>query len=312
MKPFATGVIGVASLCLFASSAFAWGNDGHAIIGHIAYSLLTPAARAKVDAMLAADTDTLTPPDFASRTFWAETYRNAGDKKLHYDQTHLWFFTDVELVSPDLGGVCHHFTGLAPGTLASVGPADDCLTSKVIQFEDELGAPNTPPAERLKALKYVMNLVGDLHQPFHTSDNHDDHGNCLQVQTAPGADRMQLHHFWDDIAIDRLVAADRVQHPEDADLARVGQRLRSEIKPADRSNWESGDAKQWTLETFKVAQTVGYDLPPHPVCTLGMAWADYPPFVIPADYQARTLQTARVELQEAAVRLAWVLNTVLK
>ena len=316
MKALAAGAIGAASLCVFAGSAFAWGNDGHEIIGHIAYDRLTPAVRARVDAMLAADSDTLTRPDFASRTSWAETYRNDGDKKLHYDQTRLWFFTDVELSAPGpergLDDACGHFPQLPPGTPASEGPANDCLTSKVIQFTDELAAPNTPPAERLKALKYVMNLVGDVHMPFHTSDNRDDHANCLQVLTAPGAEMKQLHHYWDDSAVDNLIAADRAQHPGDTNLAKVARQLSSEIKPGEAAKWESGDAKQWTLETFKIAQTVGYNLPRHPVCTPGMKWADYPPFVIPADYQARTLQTTRVELQQAGVRLAWLLNKALQ
>jgi hypothetical protein len=61
-----------------------------------------------------------------------------------------------------------------------------------------------------------------------------------------------------------------------------------------------------------VAQTIGYDLPPHPVCAPGMKWADYPPFVVPAAYQTRTLQTTRLELQKAGVRLAWVLNKALQ
>jgi hypothetical protein len=312
MKVLATLIAGVASFGLSATPAFAWGNDGHVIIGHIAYGLLTPAARAKVDAMLAADKDTLTPPDFASRTSWAEVYRNMGEKKVHYEQTHLWFFADVELSSPILDEACHQFPALAVGTFASAGPPDACLTLKLIQFEDELSARNTPVDERLRALKYVMNFVGDIHQPFHTSDNHDDHGNCLQVRSAPGAEQQQLHHFWDDTAVDRLVATDRAQHPDDTDLAKFGQRLRSEIKPAEETKWASGDAKQWTLETFQVAKTVGYDLPPHPVCTPGMKWADYPPFLIGADYQARTVATVRKQLEEAGVRLAWVLNNALK
>ena len=312
MKALTAGIIGAASVLMSATSALAWGNDGHAIIGHIAYDLLTPAARTKVDAMLAADSDTLTPPDFASRAAWADVYRNAGDKTLHYDQTHLWFFTDIELSSPSLNDACHGFPALAAGTLAAEGPATDCLTGKTAQFEAELAAPDTPPAERLKALKYVMAFIGDLHMPFHVSDNHDDHANCLQVRTAPGAEMKQLHHYWDDVAIDNLIAADRARHPEDADLAKVARRLETGITTAQKKAWRSGDAKSWTLETFKVARTVGYGLPPHPVCAVGMKWADYPPFVVPASYQTRTQRTARMELRQAGVRLAWVLDRALR
>ena len=47
-------------------SARAWGSEGHEIIADIARAELTPAVRAKVDAMLASDTDTLTAHDMAS------------------------------------------------------------------------------------------------------------------------------------------------------------------------------------------------------------------------------------------------------
>lgn len=43
------------ALTLTASPAFAWGDLGHDVIAKIAYAHLTPAARAKIDALLAAD-----------------------------------------------------------------------------------------------------------------------------------------------------------------------------------------------------------------------------------------------------------------
>ena len=311
MKTRVAMILAAVALWLWAAPALAWGDKGHRLIGHIAYDLLTPAARARVDAMLAADADPLTAPDFAARATWADAYRNAGDKTLHYDQTHLWDFTNIELMAPDLDAACRHFPPTPPGVLASAGPPDDCLTNKLMQFEDELADASTPPDERLKALKYVMTFVGDIEMPFHVSDNHDDHGNCLQVRTAPDAMARQLHHYWDDVVVDDLVAADRKAHPKDADLAAFGRRLLRQITPAQLAAWRSGAPISWTLETFEVSRTVGYHLPPHPACTPGMKWADYPPFVISAAYQARALSTTRRELKEAGVRLAWVINQAL-
>src|SRR5215831_2967744 len=45
------------------NSVHAWGDEGHKIVAAIAYQRLTPAVRAKVDAILLSDTDTLTLPD---------------------------------------------------------------------------------------------------------------------------------------------------------------------------------------------------------------------------------------------------------
>ena len=41
--------------------ANAWGDDGHKIIAHIAQSYLEPAVETKIEAMLKADPDNLTP-----------------------------------------------------------------------------------------------------------------------------------------------------------------------------------------------------------------------------------------------------------
>ena len=68
-------LVAVAATLVAAGPAAAWGDLGHEVTGLIAYGRLTPAAKVKVDALLAADSDGLTAPDFASRTTWADKYR---------------------------------------------------------------------------------------------------------------------------------------------------------------------------------------------------------------------------------------------
>jgi S1/P1 Nuclease len=55
-----------------AAPAFAWGDLGHQVTALIAYQHLNAKTRPALDALLATDADTLTPPDFASRTTWAD------------------------------------------------------------------------------------------------------------------------------------------------------------------------------------------------------------------------------------------------
>jgi hypothetical protein len=88
--------------------AFALGNEGHIIIGHIAYGLLKPAVRHKVDALLDADEDKLTPKDFPTRTTWADRWRDSdrNGKKVRYNGTREWHFVDVELSDGDLDKAC--------------------------------------------------------------------------------------------------------------------------------------------------------------------------------------------------------------
>jgi S1/P1 Nuclease len=52
--------------------------------------------------------------------------------------------------------------------------------------------------ERLGALKFILHFVGDLHQPLHSSDNHDQGGNEVKVIVAGFAHspKDELHGFW--------------------------------------------------------------------------------------------------------------------
>src|SRR6185436_10341227 len=65
------------SLLYWPGTAGAWGDLGHRIVGAVAEQELKrnyPVAWRKIEAMLAADHDPLTPSDFPSRAMWADKY----------------------------------------------------------------------------------------------------------------------------------------------------------------------------------------------------------------------------------------------
>jgi hypothetical protein len=290
--------------------AFAWGDEGHEIVASIAYPLLTPAAKVTVDALLKADKDTLTAPDFASRATWADKYRDAGNRKLHYTQTQQWHFVDTELSAPDLDMACFGFQPRGAGVPASQGAPDDCAANKIIQFSAELSDTNAAPAERLLALKFLMHFVGDIHQPLHSSDDHDFGGNCEQVRLTAKGKKQPLHHYWDTPAVEAVIDADRSAHPGDA-LSDVADHLRQSIAAADLASWQSIDVKAWALESFQVSQKTAYKLPAHAACTAGETASQYPAFSLSSAYQKQAVETVRTQLQKAGVRLAAVINKAL-
>ena len=153
-----------AILLLFPARLLAWGDLGHEIAGVIAYARLTPAAKGQVDALLASDRDTLTRPDFVSRTTWADEYRDSDRQttKRRYEQTRNWHFVNIDV---DTGRIFGCDRKLPPGTPASAGPAKACIIDKIDQFAAELRDPTTPRRETLIALKFLLHLVGDLHHP---------------------------------------------------------------------------------------------------------------------------------------------------
>lgn len=147
------------AMCAAMSSrpAAAWGDDGHQLIGLIAYKLLDPTVRSKVDVMLAPDRDPSTPSDFISRTTWADKYRDAARNQGGSTGTEKWHFTNIELADGNVDAACRYHPALPAGTPASAGPAA-CSVDKVEQFTAELADPAVTAAEKLLALKFLSTL----------------------------------------------------------------------------------------------------------------------------------------------------------
>jgi hypothetical protein len=266
--------------------AGAWGYEGHRIVAAIARGYLTPPAKAKVGALLAADTDTLEPHDMLSAATWADTWRAS------HRETSQWHFVDLELGKPDLDAACF---GHPPSAVpASAGPEKACLVDRLAAFEAELKDPATPQAERIVALKYVLHFVGDVHQPLHAADDADRGGNCVRLALG-GARTTNLHSYWDT----GLVT------PLGSDPVAVAETLRAAIGPAQRAAWSQGDAAVWAMESYGVAKAVVY----WPGAPAGCA-PDAAPVSLPEGYEAKAEAAVKVQLEKAGVRLAWVLNGV--
>jgi len=233
-KPVFPLFLGVAAAGLAVAAmpvkTYAWGDEGHMIVALIADDRLAPSTKQRVGALLQLDEDTLTDKDIASRSTWADRYRDSDKMttRVRYNATQHWHFVDIEIDAPDVDAPCFGHPQIPLGKLASEGPAEACVTDKIDQFWKELKDRSLPQSERIIALKYLLHLVGDVHQPLHSADNHDHGGNCEQVVTAAGV-RKSLHSFWD-FDVVTAIGIDRSQ---------VALALASEITPAEASSWSS-------------------------------------------------------------------------
>ena len=276
-----------------ARSARAWGDEGHEVIGLIAAHYLTPVARQRVDALLSTDRSGLTRgTGIAVEATWADRYRDSDRGGERYRRTHRWHYVDLELNSDDLRVACYGEPALPRGMPASRGPARDCIVDKVVEFEGELAARATSPAERLRALQFLLHLVGDLHQPLHCSDDHDRGGNDERVAIR-GHRIMRLHGAWDSAFVRRLGRS-----PSLVAAALIGR-----ITPAERRRWSAGTPALWALQSHAVAVRVAYgELPqsgPGGVYRLDRR------------YVAAATTAVRRQLERAGVRLAALLNAAL-
>jgi hypothetical protein len=271
--------------------AAAWGDEGHEIIALLAERFLDPAVRAKIAAILAADPDKLTAHDIASAATWADRYRDSdrNGSRQRYEQTRQWHFVDVELADPNLDRACFDRPPLPAGTVASNGPSQACVVDKIEEFLAELSDPKTDPEERLVALKFVLHLVGDLHQPLHAADDHDAGGNRKRV-AAEGVHPSSLHHFWDTEWVARL----------GDDPRQIATELTAAISDEQRRAWSQGTLSDWVMESFAVARKDAYGLLPEP-STRGV-------YVLDDRYVDAAVRDVRLQLSRAGVRLALLLN----
>lgn len=277
--------------------AHAWGDDGHRITAHVAERFLDPAVRRRVDALLAADQDDLTGPDLASRAAWADRYRDSdrSTSRARYEATYRWHFVDLELARPDLDEACFGRPKLPPGTPASRGPARSCIVDKIDQFAAELADAAVPEAERLLAFKFLIHLIGDVHQPLHAADDMDRGGNAIKLRHGPHGTADNLHAYWDVALVRRL----------GTDPREVADRLVQDFR-GQEARWMAGTAEDWAWESFRKAREVAYRLPQEPGADRKGAMRR-----IDQDYERRALDTVREQLVKAGMRMAMVLNRAL-
>jgi hypothetical protein len=179
--------------------AIAWDNEGHQIIGILGSRFLTPAAKREVDRLLEGRSlaEIAPQPDVWRR-----------------DQPHtaIWHFVEIPLAASGYDQV----RDCAPQE-SEVGKG--CAVAAIEHFRAELANPQASRENRVRALIFLVHLVGDIHQPLHSADNDDRGGNMVRLTFF--GDPTSLHAVWDAGMIARsglsaAVYADSIlsKHPE--------------------------------------------------------------------------------------------------
>lgn len=149
--------------------AMAWGVVGHQVVARLAETELSPAAKTGVVSLLALEPGAT----LVSISTWADEHRDEAPGSWHY----------VNFPRGDCRYVSERD---CPGGHCVVEATDAQL--RVL-------ASGAPAETRLRALKYVVHLVADVHQPLHAGLGDDRGGNRYQLQAF--GDGSNLHAFWD-------------------------------------------------------------------------------------------------------------------
>jgi len=235
------------------ATANAWGADGHRLIAEAAEARLSGEARAELHRLLALEAE----QSLSAIATWADEARNRATAPWHY-----------VLMEEDCSGPRACRQGA-------------CVVAAIERQADAVGS-SASDADRLRALKFLVHLVGDIHQPLHAGAGNDRGGNLFQLRTwGKGSN---LHALWDSELIRRRPGGL-------AQLRGDIQSLLPEIPAA------SLDPVAWARESCRVATAAGF----------------YPDSRVVGDSYAAEQDRALVEqLARAARRLGELLDAVLR
>ncbi len=294
MRPAFLAPLLLAALLIQPERGQAWGVLGHAIVADIAEHHLTPEALEQIHALL----------------------RDEGFE--HLDQVASWPDT-IRKERPEASP--WHYVGIPLTEDAYVPERDckngDCAIEAIRRFAIILADRSQPVAARREALKFLVHIVGDLHQPLHGADNAGDHeGGKVPVdyfgQTIAGTPPLDLHWTWDTIILEHQLklkedSADAPNAPakraaaiEGNEIdAKLGRKLAAEAAKSD-------DPALWAMESHDAARKWVY-----PGLVAAGAAPPATPIKLGKSYQARSWPVVRQRLELGGLRLAALLNKAL-
>jgi hypothetical protein len=249
-------VIALAFICI------SWGTTGHFAIGLIAERHLTPQAKNAVRDLLGEET-------LPGISTWADDIK--GQKA--YKATGPWHYINLP-VGLDSQAFVQRVVSM-PG---------DNVYKAVLRAEKELRSPGTTRKEKAEALKFLVHLVGDLHQPMHVGRAEDKGGNLVQVQYKGKGSN--LHTVWDsklleDEGLDYKVIAGKYDN----------------ISEKQVRQWQKDELLRWIWESYKISSQLYREIE-----TGGRKLGN--------EYYKSHIDIANERMEKAGIRLAGMLNSI--
>jgi hypothetical protein len=252
------------------SFCFAWGGEGHQLVALIAEDRLTPEAQAAVKDLLSSAN--ISDAEVAS---WAD------EVKRERRETADWHYVNIpaEVLTYDA---------------KRDGRSGDNVIDKLSEQAKVLADRSAPREKRVEALKWVVHLAGDLHQPLHVTERGKDRGGNTRLVFYPGRrEAVSLHYVWD-----TLVVRDMIGKRKIADVAAA---LLKQNFPNEQE-WSKGTPLAWANEAHVVARGSCYRLVP----------AEGLPPKLTSVYVTDARADIEVQVKRAGIRLVMLLNVELK
>jgi hypothetical protein len=250
-------IITILFIVFLTFQSFAWGPTGHRVVGLIAEKHLTKKARKNLEAILNNETlaEVSNYMDFIRSD---KTYR-------HMDAWHYCTVPDAK-------------------TYQEAGTPDEGDVIVTIQrLVEELKKKNFTDKDEAFALKCLVHLIGDIHQPLHVGNGNDKGGNDVDLEFF--WNRSNLHRVWDSGIIDEqkysyTEYAEWINHPSESQL----------------SQWSSINVLDWAKESQEYRDQCYETMPENKKLNYR--------------YNFDNIDMVNQRLLQAGIRLANVLNEI--
>ncbi|GGA95938.1 S1/P1 nuclease [Mucilaginibacter rubeus] len=241
-----------------AFTLISWGGKGHRAVATIAQQHLTSNTAYAISAYLKGET-------MAGVSTWADEHRNPTTGKWHFlnlplGLNHQQFVDYVNQQSND-------------NVYAAILKEEAVIQDKTSAFD-----------QKALALKYLIHLVGDAHQPMHISRKEDKGGNTIQVRFDNKG--TNLHSLWDSKLIDHegFSETEIVQKYDRATASQIAK-------------WQADSPMEWLWESYQISSELYRNIKP------GQE--------IDEAYYKKYIQTIQLRINQAGIRLAGELNRLL-
>ncbi len=243
-------------LVLASLNGFSWGKTGHRIVGAIAEYHLSKKARKELQNIMGNESLPM-----------ASTWMDFIKSESLWDHANPWHYCTI------------------PGDLsyeAAGTPEEGDAIVTINRLISELESKQFTDGDEQVAIRFLVHLIGDIHQPLHVGNGEDRGGNDVKVKWF-WSDK-NLHSVWDSGIIDGEQMSytewvEAINHPTESQV----------------SSWQNATTLDWAYESREYRKQV-YSLPENKS--------------INYRYVYDNIDLVNLRLLQAGVRLAGVLNKI--
>jgi S1/P1 Nuclease len=242
-------------LCLVSIQSFAWGPTGHRVTGYIAEQYLNAKAKSKIREILGQESLWMV-------STWMDDIRSDST----YNYTADWHWVTVQ------NGMTYE--------QSVKNPHGDVIMT-IERLIRELKSRQLSHGKEIEALKMLIHLIGDIHQPLHVGCCDDQGGNKVKVKWF--RNESNIHRVWDSDMIDDTKLS----------FTELSQTL---IRPDKTmvSNWQRNSISDWFTESM------GYRTSLYEIGDGNLGYK----------YSYKHLAEVKIRLMQGGIRLAGVLNQI--